>query len=217
MRRIVVITVTLLVSLSLFAQSTTPITPERLWEALMTGNREFIAGKITYDQLKEERDHLADHQSPPITILACSDSRVPPELVFNQSLGGLFVVRTAGNTADDFGVASVEYAIAQGYTRLIVVLGHESCGAVVASLGGADPGTPSLLALATRIRSSFIGVPYDSRDPKNVQHAVEMNARAAAAQLLAQSKMIRDAVATEQIKIVTANYNLHTGEVKKIE
>jgi len=217
MRRILIIAITLLVSLPLAAQSTTPVTPERLWEALMAGNKEFVAGKITYDQLKEEREHLADHQMPPITVLACSDSRVPPELIFNQSLGGLFVVRAAGNVVDDFGIASIEYAIAMGYTTLIVVLGHESCGAVVASLGGADPSTPALTALAMRIRSSFVGIPYDSKDPKIVQRAVELNARAASASLLARSKLIRDAVLTERVKIVTADYNLHTGVVKKID
>jgi carbonic anhydrase len=223
MRRNLVFMFAVLIVLPLFAQeqahtaAAPQIGADQLWSALLQGNKQFVAGTITYDKLKEERTMLRGQQLPPITVLACSDSRVPPELVFNQSLGALFVVRSAGNVADDFGVASVEYAIAQGYTKLVVVLAHENCGAVVASLGGADPATPSLKALASRIRTSFIGVPYDSRDPANVKKAVEMNARASAAQLLASSILIRDAVITDRIKLVTAYYDLGTGEVKKIE
>ena len=183
----------------------------------MQGNKTFVGGKLAFPDLQAERTALKDHQVPPVTVLSCSDSRVPPELVFNQSLGALFVIRTAGAVADDFGVASIEYAILNGFTRLIVVLGHESCGAVKAALGGADPSTPALTDLATRLRMSFIGIPYDARDAANVRRAVEMNARASAAQLLAASKVIRDAALTGQVKIVPAYYELATGEVKKVE
>jgi carbonic anhydrase len=219
MRRTFIFVLTLLVCAPLFAQEakSQEIKPEQLWTILEAGNKTFVAGSIAYTQLKEERSQLTGNQSPPVTILSCSDSRVPPELIFNQSLGTLFVIRSAGNVVDDFGVASIEYAIAQGYTKLIVILGHTSCGAVVASLGGADPSTPALTALATRIRSSFVGIPYDSRDPKNVQRAVELNAKAAAASLLARSKLIRDAALTEKVKIVVANYDLATGEVKRVD
>ena len=193
------------------------ITPDQLWAALLQGNKLFVAGTISYNLLKQERDQVDEGQSPPITVIACSDSRVPPELVFNQSLGTLFVIRSAGNVLDDFGIASVEFAIAMGYTKLIVVLGHEECVAVKASLGGADPSTPAMTAMAKRIRSSFVRIPYDSRDAANVQRAVEANARASTAHMLAASKLIRDAVLTEQVKVVTANYDLNTGEVKKLE
>lgn len=192
------------------------ITNDQLWGALMTGNKQFVAGKLTYDKLKEEREQLRNGQIPPITILACSDSRVPPELVFNQSLGALFVVRTAGNVAGDFDVASIEFAIQRGWTRLIVVLAHEDCGAVQAALGGADPDTPSLMELARRLRFAFVGVPYDSRSTSNVNRAAEINARASAAQLLANSKVIRDAVLTERIKIIPAYYSFN-GEVKALQ
>ena len=225
MRRIFMFTFTLLVCLPLFAQEAAKqeapkpkeITPDQLWTILLAGNKTFVAGLVSYTSIKQDREQVAGGQSPPVTIVSCSDSRVPPELVFNQSLGTLFVIRSAGNVVDDFGIASIEYAIAKGYTKLIVVLGHKGCDAVVASLGGADGGTPALNELAQRIRSSFLNIPYDSRDPANVQKAVELNARAAAASLLARSKLIRDAAATEAIKIVTANYDTSTGEVKRID
>jgi carbonic anhydrase len=216
MRRFTVFVITLVALLPAAGQQPVEITPDQLWTALVNGNKQFVTGKVAYDDLKAERENFKDHQLPPITVLSCSDSRVPPELVFNQSLGTLFVIRTAGNVADDFGIGSIEFAIQQGYTRLIVILGHDSCGAVKAALGGADPDTPSLAAVAKRIRSSFVGVPYDSRDAANVNRAVEANARASAAQLLANSRVIRDAVLTQQVKIVTANYNLETGEVKAL-
>lgn len=222
MRRALFITIAILIALPAIAQETAQtaeetITPDQLWTALQQGNQQFVAGKITYSDLKGERVQFGEHQLPPITVLACSDSRVPPELIFNQSLGALFVIRVAGNVADEFGLASIEYAIAQGYTKLIVVLGHENCGAVKASLGSGDPGTPALKTLATRIRSSFIGIPYDPKDPANVRKAVEANTRASATQLLAGSALIRDAVTTGKVKIMTAYYDLDEGNVKKVD
>jgi carbonic anhydrase len=212
-------------SLSLAAQEPAPpaappvpnkLAGDQLWAALLAGNKVFVAGKLSWENLKSEREQLKDGQVPPVTVLSCSDSRVPPELIFNQSLGALYVVRQAGAVTDDFGVASIEFAITQGWTGLIVVLGHSECGAVKAALGGNDPATQPLGALARRLRASFIGIPYDSRDANNVKRAVETNARASAAHLLSSSKIIRDAVITEVVKIVPAYYDLATGEVRKL-
>lgn len=219
MRRALIAALALVLALPALGQEQKPqeITPDQLWAAMLQGNKQFVAGKIVYDNLKAERELLKASQYPPMTVLACSDSRVPPELVFNQSLGGLFVVREAGNIADDFGLASIELAVSQGWTKLIVVLGHEDCGAVSNSLGTGDPSTPALRALATRIRSSFAGIPYNAADKENVRKATEANARASAAQLLAGSAMIRDAVTSGRVKLITAYYSTATGEVKKVE
>lgn len=219
MRRALFAVLVLVLALPALGQEQKPqeITPDQLWAAMLQGNKQFVAGKIVYDNLKAERELLKASQYPPMTVLSCSDSRVPPELLFNQSIGGLFVVRAAGNIADDFGLASIEYAVSQGWTKLIVVLGHEDCGAVIASLGPADPSTPALKALATRIRSSFAGIPYNPADKENVHKATEANVRASAAQLLAGSAMIRDAVTSGRVKLITAYYSTATGEVKKVE
>lgn len=216
MRRLGTIAITILIALPLLAQEQPPA-GDLLWNALLKGNEQYVAGSVKYDNLKAERELLAKGQTPPITILSCSDSRVPPELIFNQSLGSFFVVRTAGNVVDEAGLGSIEFPLLLGSTRLLIVLGHEDCDVVKAALGGADPNTPGMLSLAKRIRSSFVGIPYDSRNESNVQRAVESNAKAAAAQLLAGSILIRDAAATEQIKIVTAVYDVNTGAVKRIE
>ena len=179
----------------------------------MAGNKTFAAGKISFDTLTQERLEIRAHQSPPVTVFACSDSRVAPELIFNQSLGALFVIRTAGNVADEFGLASMDFALLNGYTHLVVVIGHESCGAVKGALSLADPPTTSLLDLVTRIRMSFLGIPYDATDAVNVRRAVEMNARASAAHLLAASKTLREAVAKGRVRVVSAYYDMGTGAV----
>lgn len=234
MRRLSILCFSLLVCLPLVAQSVpAPAAPTQavpaqpapqntvpdanaLWTALAAGNKNFVAGNVVYDELKQERAMYRDKQLPPVTVLACADSRVPPELVFSQSIGALFVVRAAGNIADTFGLASIEFAIANGYTRLLVVLGHEDCGAVESSLVVEDPISPHLRALVERIRMSFINIPYDYHDPANVRRATEANARASAAALSAESRIIRDAVASGKVKVVPAYYSLATGEVSKI-
>jgi carbonic anhydrase len=197
--------------LLLFAFPAAAQTNDAQWESLMEGNRAFVSGN-----LKGKRLQSAAHQNPPVTVLACSDSRVPPELVFNRTIDELFVVRVAGNVAGPFDLASIEYAIAKGYTKLIVVLGHEECGAVRAALTPADPATPSLVALVQRIRESFIGIDKWSLERATVRRAVEANARGSAAYILAHSQVIRDAVQSERVGLVVAYYNLESGAVEKI-
>jgi carbonic anhydrase len=225
MRRTLILILALAVCVPLAAQQPAPPAPpadppinaDMLWKALLTGNQKFDAGDIEYNDLDDELKKLESGQMPPITILACSDSRVPPELIFNQSLGALFVIRTAGSVADDFGLASIEYAIKFGWTSLIVVLGHEHCGAVHSALNPDDPVTPSLLHLVQRIRTSFYGLPYKPQDEANVVKAIEANTRASAAWLTAQSSVVRKAVIDGKVKIVPAYYSLETGLVREIK
>lgn len=201
------------------AETQQPARPsaDTLWAALQTGNKQFVAGAIRYDTLVHDRSIVAKEQSPPITILGCADSRVPPELLFNQTIGGLFVVRTAGNLAGPIALASIEYAIAHDWTTLLVVLAHEDCGALRASMGQGDPSTPSLVALAQRIRESFYGIDWNPNDPVAVRRATEANARTSAASLIAHSALIRKAVADGKVKIVVAYYSLETGAVTRVE
>ncbi len=211
MHRCVILVVTIALSLPLIAQET--IEPCGFWEMMRAGNRTFVAGDISFKDLDVERKELVGGQHPPVLVLACSDSRVPPELVFNQSLGAMFVVRVAGNVVDEFGLASIEYAVAHDWTKLIVVLGHESCGAVIDSMKPDDPEkplTPSLMALVNRIRKSFIMGQTDLPD------AIRANAYASAAHLTAESAVVREAVAAKKVKILPAYYSLQTGVVTTI-
>ncbi|MFL6245082.1 MAG: carbonic anhydrase [Vicinamibacterales bacterium] len=187
---------------------------ETLWEMMVKGNSTYMSGKISFDELVKERKAGVDGQAPPVIVLACSDSRVPPELVFNQSIGALFVVRTAGNTADEFGLASIEYAVSHTdpqWGTLIVVLGHEKCGAVVEAMKFDDPGTPPLVALVDRIRRSFV------MGQTTLPEAIKANARASAAWLTAESPIVRRAVMDGKVKIIPAYYEMKSGKVREIE
>ena len=186
------------------------------WSELLRGNREFTAGRVDYGRVSADRVRLVASQDPRVSILGCSDSRVPPELVFNQDLGSLFVVRTAGNVADEFGIASLEFAVASGFTDLIVVLGHQGCGAVKAALDHGEPGTSALRALVGRIRNSFVGVDWMEKSDANLQLATEANARSAANELLAASELIRTAAASGALEVVSAYYDFSTGEVRRV-
>lgn len=186
-------------------------TSNELWNSLMEGNRAFVAGNVSFENLDELRNATAMKQNPPVTVLSCSDSRVPPELLFHKPIDQLFIIRVAGNVASPFEIASIEYAVAQGWTKLIVVLGHEECGAVKAALSGKDAGSPSLNALVERIRESF-----KAKKP-NLRAAVEANARATAAYLQAHSKIIHDAVHSGKVGMIVGYYNLSSGAVERIQ
>ena len=146
-----------IVFLLLLACTAAAQTPDALWQSLMQGNRDFVAGKVTFDHLAELRRHSAAHQNPPVTILSCSDSRVPPEIIFHRSLDQLFVIRVAGNIAAAFELASIEYAISNGYTKLIVVLGHEECGAVKAAMAPEKQARPILWKWAALAAALALG------------------------------------------------------------
>jgi len=176
----------------------------------MKGNADFVHGKLLYQHLDQQRDATAEHQHPPVTVLSCADSRVPPELMFDQSVGDLFVIRVAGNVSDPFNLASIEYAVANGWTKMIVVIGHENCGAVKAALSSDPAPSPSLEALILKIRENLGG----KKPP--LKEAVEMNARATAHELVAKSEIVRKAVADKKVQIVTAYYSFD-GKVRRLD
>jgi len=191
-----------------------------LWDRLMTGNRSYVGGSISFDDLDVLRENLAVTQNPPVTILSCADSRLPPELVFRQTIGDIFVLRAAGNVADTFSVASIEYGIINEdiKTQMIVVLGHEGCGAVKEAIRGTG-GTPALNALVARIRNSFS--PHPCNNPNSsecVNSWVRLNAVASAKHLIAAStsQKIRDYVCSSRTSLRTAYYNMVSGKVDVI-
>lgn len=193
-----------------------PFTPPSLWIQLMDGNKVYRRGALPYTDIAGARQRTAKDQDPPVTVLSCSDSRVPPELIFGRTVGDLFVVRVAGNVADPFEIASIEYAIDKGWTKLIVVMGHEECGAVIAALKTDDPPTPSLVSLVQRIRESFIDLP-SWPEKERVERGVKANARSSAAYLLAHSTVIRKAVLDKRVGLIVAYYKLESGEVEVLQ
>jgi carbonic anhydrase len=181
------------------------------WHELQLGNARFAAGQIKYEHLNQERIRDIDHQYPPVTVLSCADSRVPPELVFAHSIGELFVVRVAGNVTDDFPLASIEYAVMppRQWTKLLVVMGHQNCGAVDAAIKTANPGPDPLGRLIARIKQNIGGV-------TDLTEATKLNARKSAKYLIDNSTIIRTAVCSGQLQIKPAYYDMTDGRVTEL-
>ena len=156
----------------------------------------------------KRRESLVDGQQPFAIILGCADSRVVPEFIFDAGLDELFTVRVAGNIANTSSIASIEYAVAYFGTKLIVVLGHQSCGAVTAAIAGGNNGC-NLNFLLAQI------MPAIAESPENasVNEVVKKNAKLTAIDLISRSSIIRNAVDSDGVKIVSAYYNLDSGKV----
>jgi carbonic anhydrase len=189
--------------------------PDEALQALMDGNARFVATKASYPhQTAERRTTLAGGQQPIAVVLSCSDSRVPPELVFDQGLGDLFTIRVAGNVADDAVIASIEYAVEHLGSTLVMVLGHEKCGAVTATLealktGDAVPG--HLPALVDPIRPAAMQANTQMGDVLDL--AVIGNVGSVVAQLKASEPVLGEMFGHEKIDIVGGRYDLDTGAV----
>lgn len=182
---------------------------QEILDRLKTGNDRFVADKLDGKlQNSTRRDELTNGQAPYAIVLSCADSRVVPELAFDAGLGELFVVRVAGNVANSSSIASIEYAVAHCGSTIIVVMGHQSCGAVTAAVGGGDNGynINHLLAHITpAIQASGEGA--------SITDIVKKNAELTAKDLSSRSAIIRDAVAAGTVKVVPAYYNLDSGKV----
>jgi carbonic anhydrase len=181
---------------------------------LLEGNRRFVKGtNVRHDLSAKKRTALGEGQKPFAVILGCSDSRVPPELLFDQGLGDLFVIRVAGNIADDAVLGSIEYAVEHLHTQLVVVLGHEKCGAVTAALEGGH-GTGHLPALVEPIRSAAEEgkkAPGDALD-----NAIAANVRMTVDRLRTCAPILEKAYRAREVKVVGARYDLDRGLVEII-
>lgn len=149
-------------------------------------------------------------------VLGCSDSRVSPTLVFDKSLGDLFVVRTAGNIADPVALGSIEYAAEHLHARMLVVIGHEKCGAVSATLSGEKMPSPNLDAIVRKILPAVEKVRACGEGDQLMSLAVEANARQSARDLLENSPILAHEAAAGKLTIVTAVYRLKNGEVVRL-
>jgi carbonic anhydrase len=201
------------------AAAPSPAEPaERLLGRLMAGNRRFVTNDFpASSRAQEKRELLIDTQTPYAAILGCADSRVIPNLIFVQGLGDLFVVRVAGNYPDDLVTASLEYAIEHLGTRLIVVLGHQNCGAVKAVYDAIQTGKPLPPHLSTIQQLLTPGLLPLVKALGSLDAAIGANAVAAAKALTATSPTLDSAVKSGHVKISAAVYKLGSGEVKLLE
>jgi len=185
-----------------------PLTPEAALQELLAGNQRFAANRLTSIEhdLKILKDHTVDKQEPFAAVLACADSRVPVELVFDQTIGHIFVTRVAGNMVTPEIIASLEYAVAVLQIRVLLVLGHRSCGAVKAAMK-ADNVPGQISSLYPHLR------PAVEQSAGNLDKAIEGNARLQAELLRTSSTVIRDASKAGTVKVAAGVYDLATGKV----
>jgi len=191
-------------------------------DRLREGNARFVAGLrgSSSNTGPARRGELATGQEPFAIVLGCSDSRVPAEFVFDQGLGDLFVIRVAGNIVASSQVGSVEFAAARFGTRLVVVLGHSQCGAILATLEALQQPeqahSKALRSIVNRVRPSVETLmSTELRHDTNalVRHAVEANVRASANHLRHGSELLEQLIESDGLLVVGAEYSLETGVV----
>ena len=192
---------------------------EEVLERLMAGNRRYAASKQRHtNQTPERRQELSEAQEPIAVILGCADSRVPPEVIFDRGLGDLFVVRTAGHVVDPSVLGSLEFRVGVLGCPLIVVLGHDSCGAVRAGITSVETGElpPGFLRdIVERVTPSVLAA---TRHGRTSVEEIQREHVAETARLLAsRSTLIHDRVADGRLAIVGAEYALADGRVRVVE
>jgi carbonic anhydrase len=196
-----------------FASNTAPAgTPAAALARLVEGNKRFVNGNINHNSLTAQQwTDLAKGQHPFAIILACADSRLSPEIIFDQGLGDVFVIRNAGNLLDDHVLGSIEYAVEHLHASLIVVLGHTKCGAVTAAVaGGEAPG--HLKSIVESLSSAVSMAKKKPGDP--VDNAVRINAKQEANTLTQTEPIVAEAVKAGQVEVIAARYDIATGQVE---
>lgn len=214
----------LAMGLSAFASDEAPhvsnkptVAPEKALTYLKNGNARFLKKNLRTDgQSPADVQRLAKGQNPHTIVLSCSDSRVPPEVVFDQKLGEIFVVRTAGETLDSTSIASIEYAVEHLGARLLLVMGHSQCGAVkaaVATMDGGDAGSPNLNKLVADIHPRLRDL---IRKPASDNFVSESwaNTEGVAKDLTIRSDLLAKKVRSGHLHIRSALYHLEDGHVE---
>jgi carbonic anhydrase len=202
-------------------------TPAGAWREMQLGNERFVAGDPQHPrQDVERREEVADGQAPIAAVFGCSDSRLAAEIIFDAGLGDLFVIRNAGQVSSESVIGSLEYAVAVLHVPLVVVLGHDSCGAVAAAIDSQAPDAsalpPHIARLVSRIVPAVRRVIAKNGGPDS--GAVDVSTidshdvgrehlRDTIAEVLEESELISDAIAAGTLAIVGANYRLLEGRV----
>ncbi|HEX5270033.1 MAG TPA: carbonic anhydrase, partial [Gemmataceae bacterium] len=213
-RRITVAAMVLLALAPAARAQEKPLTGAQALERLKAGNVRFAADKAApKDVGKDRRQELAKGQHPFALVLTCADSRVAPELVFDTGLGDLFVLRIAGNVADPGELGSIEYAVEELGVPLIVVMGHESCGAVKAAIDGGH--LEGNLATLIKMVDPGKGLPADAKAA--LEAGVKNNVLAQTRLLTEKSKVIKEMADSKRVVIVSSVYRLASGQVEWID
>lgn len=205
----------LIICLNVSAHEIQNITADVALLRLKKGNQNFSHMRMHHPDVSKKRLHsIEKSQHPFVAIIACSDSRVPPEIIFDQGLGDIFEVRNAGNVLDDQVIGSIEYALVHLGVKLVVVMGHQDCGAVKAAIAPYNEGR-YIESLTKFIEPSV----EKARTQKGdfLDNAIKNNAFAGAKGLIDADSIIDDYVKHQGVKIVPAFYNMHTGRVEFLD
>jgi carbonic anhydrase len=191
------------------------MTAEEIWQDLVAGNERFRSGQPQPRDLVREREAAAEARHPKAMILACCDSRATPEIIFDQKLGDVFVVRAAGNVADKVTIGSLEFAADLLGVCLLIVIGHQHCKAVEAACSIDKAGSANQKAIIKAVRNSGASASL-SGGQDALRNAEKQNARAVAQAVLDRSDLLRDRVRCGDLAIVTAYYHLDSGVVERL-
>lgn len=193
------------------------MTPDAVFADLKAGNERFVAGKNTnQDWLAQAATTAADGQSPKAIVLSCLDSRVPPEIIFDQGIGDIFVGRVAGNFENTDMLGSMEFGTAVAGSKLIVVLGHTSCGAVMGTMDKAELGNLTA-TLANIVPATHVAPDAPASDADALARVTEENVRITMRDITSRSPVLAERVNSGQLKVVGGVYDLATGEVNWID
>ena len=214
MRRLI-LTVVFLTATTLCFTQTHPAHPsaasaDQIWADLEAGNQRFVGGQSSQHDYVAQRRALAKTQAPKVAVLGCADSRLSPELLFDKGLGDLFVVRNAGNSPDPIAIGSLEYAVEHLGSRVIVVLGHQSCGAVNAACSGEKMPTANLEAVVAPIAAAC------SAHKGDLTAAIKDHVHQSAQELVSHSPVLKHEFEEGKIKVIEAYYELDTGKVIRL-
>lgn len=196
------------------SEETSGITADQALQKLMDGNARFVSGNVEHpDQSAERRAEVVSGQHPFAIIVGCSDSRVPPEIIFDQGIGDIFVVRTAGQVMDDAALGSIEYGAEHLGVPLVVVLGHDSCGAVKATVeGGEAPG--HIASLVEAIQPAVDEARKEASEEELLNASIDINIKNIVDQLETSEPILSELVKNGELTIVGARYHLDSGEVE---
>lgn len=191
--------------------------PDEALKKLKEGNQRFLQSNFSDKNFKAEIEATVEKQKPYAIVIACSDSRVAPETIFDESIGKLFVIRLAGNVVDTAAIGSIEYAVKYLGSSYLLMLGHSSCGAVGATVSGKSY-TPSINAIAKMIEPAYKKVIDANTEESNVlDETIKENVYLQSGNLLSQSKVIKKHVDDGSLKIGKAVYDISTGKVNFLE
>ena len=188
---------------------------EEIWKDLMAGNERFRTGHPQPRDLVREREAVAQAQHPKAVILTCGDSRLSPEIVFDQKLGDVFVVRAAGCTADALGIGSIEFAAEHFGCPVLVVLGHRHCGAVKAACSGTKVTSPNMKAVVKWIRQAYELAAAEDATP-DLSDVGKLTVAITLQEIVNRSEVLYRLAEGGKLSVIPAYYHLDTGTVERL-